>query len=97
MKKLPKSLAAGFWSTVQEAGQIPGCGFYLPVPMSRDDPVVMVSYLSMNREEAFKLSKMHSSAYRACQRPAHWAGLWLSLREAERERERQRIYHEKMG
>jgi len=29
MKKLPESLPAGLYSTVQETGQIPDCGFYV--------------------------------------------------------------------
>jgi len=39
IEKLPKSLPAGFLSRVQETGQIPDCGFYLPDSMSRNDPV----------------------------------------------------------
>jgi len=39
IEKLPKSLPAGFLSTVKETGPIPNCGFYLPVYMSRNDPV----------------------------------------------------------
>ena len=39
IKKLPKSLLADFYSTVQETGQIQDCGFYLPVSMSRNATV----------------------------------------------------------
>jgi len=41
IKKLPKLLPVGFKSTMQETGQIPDCSFYLPVSMSRTDPVVV--------------------------------------------------------
>ena len=38
-KKLPKSLPAGFETLSVETGPIPDCSFYLPVSMSRNDPV----------------------------------------------------------
>jgi len=40
VKELPKSLPEGLKSTVQETGQIPDCGFYLPVSMSQNTIVV---------------------------------------------------------
>jgi len=41
IKKLPKSLPAGFLTLSEETGLIPACTFYLPVSMSRNDPVTM--------------------------------------------------------
>jgi len=50
IKKLPKSLSAGFWSTVQETSQIPDCSFYLPVSMSQDDPIKGFGFAVASRQ-----------------------------------------------
>ena len=48
IKILPISLQAGFQSTVPETGQIPDCGFYLLVSMSRNHCECIYIYMYLH-------------------------------------------------
>jgi len=55
IKKLPKSLPAGFFKHSEETGQIPDCSFYLAVSISRDAIVLRINNFVVQPTTAYPI------------------------------------------